>query len=127
MRFLANLLEHFGWIISGVLGFFVGLFALALGNLFGTYEWLVAIGIAVVAGLALLIYSSFDRGFDWLFDRGLNKVSKHLGTNTVEAEAVAANERYFRRLARIAYVVGVIVAFIAGSILSPAEIMSLLG
>ena len=89
----------------------------------GAYFWLVAVGVAGLCGFICLIFSTGDRilrrmvdaVFDW-FDRA--------GTNTVSPRHLVDQDKELKYPSWIAFVIGVIVGFVAGSIFTPAEIMN---
>ena len=46
-----RILEHSGVLLLAAIGFFVGLFALLIGDLAGYNNWIVALAIVLIAAL----------------------------------------------------------------------------
>ena len=114
-----RILEHSGVLLLAAIGFFVGLFALLIGDLAGYNNWIVALAIVLIAAAALLVLELFDRAFD----KGLGRISSWLTSGVQHSEASEARERKFRRAGWLAFFGGSFVAFIAGSIVPPEKIM----
>lgn len=120
---IVRLLDYAGVALSAFFGFLSGLLGLLGGEIVGVYFWPVAIGVAATCGLICLAVSSGDRIFRRLVD-GVFDWFDRLGTNTVPPRHLQDQDKELRYPSWIAFVVGVIVAFVAGSIFTPAEIMS---
>ena len=121
---LIRILEHSGVVLAGVIGFFVGLFAVAFAALMsgatGTPEWLIACGIVLVCAGAFYLFGLVER----LFDTGLDKFTRGIFSTGVKATTASdAHDRRFKYAGRIAYFAGALAAFALSSVVEPAEIM----
>ncbi len=123
MKLIGQLLEHLGWVLAAFFGFLAGLIGLLVGQFFDGYFWPAAIGVAAICGIICLIFSSADRFFDRLFDNALTQIFSGFKSKTVRPRHLEKREAERRYVSWIAFLVGVVVAFIAGSIVSPAEIV----
>mgnify|MGYP001797102113 CR=1 FL=1 len=120
---ILRILDYAGVVLAAFFGFLSGLLGLLAGEIVGAYFWLVAVGVAGLCGFICLIFSTGDRilrrmvdaVFDW-FDRA--------GTNTVSPRHLVDQDKELKYPSWIAFVIGVIVGFVAGSIFTPAEIMN---
>ena len=126
MSFFIRVLDHLGWVLAAFLGFLSGLLGRLVGQIFDGSSWLVAIGGAAFCGVVYFLISSGERIFDRLFDGALNRIFLGSKPKTVPPRHLQDQDKELRYPSWIAFIVGVIVAFIAGSIFSLEQIMSLI-
>ncbi|MEQ9039872.1 MAG: hypothetical protein RIE24_16100 [Silicimonas sp.] len=120
MNLFQRILDHVLWFLAAGAGFFVGLFALLIAKLVGLGSWWVAFGVVVVASLLFVLDGKVFK----FTMRGIVGGLKALGAETREiGPEDEARKRWQDRASRIGFVAGVVLAFIAGSIVSPERIM----
>lgn len=109
-----SLLDWFIAACTLAVGFFVGLVALGVGNLFALGFWLVALFLVLVG----VLVAAFEILSDWLFG---NLVFKTLGGR--KTEEMRAQDRKMSRVGRYTFALGMVAALMAAQIWTLDEIM----
>ena len=100
-------------------GFFVGIATLLLADLFGVSVW-IAMPIVL---LAVAIFVGANQLLDMLFWGGMERAAKAMGAKTGDREVVRKWEAWHRRAGRLAFGLGIVIAFIAAQFVEPLTIM----
>ena len=101
------------------IGFFIGLATLLLAQLFGVSVWIAML----IVLLAVAIFVGANQLLDMLFWGGMERVAKKMGAETADREVVRKWEAWHRRAGRLAFGLGIVIAFIASQFMPPEQIM----
>jgi len=116
---VTKILDYIVVALAIPVGFFVGLFTLLIAGLLGVSAWMVMPFVLVACAIFVFADGLLGR----LMWGGVERVSKKMGVETADPEQIRKWEAWHRRAGRLAFGLGIVIAFTAAQFIEPVKIM----